>query len=123
MAVSSYIRPSIIVVVAEGEYTVEELIQGVRNGLDEFDELIRPCLLFDQRMSESLQTRTNKELRDIAAYGNSIRERIGRRVAFVTSGLLEFGLARMGSAYLDDDELELNVFTEIEAAFEWLSEK
>ncbi len=50
-------------------------------------------------------------------------QREGGRTAVVTSGKLDFGVARMGEGYVQDIPLEFMMFQEIEAAESWLDKK
>ena len=70
MAVTSHLRGDIIVISTSGKYPAEDLEHGVLNALNGHAKEGLRYLLFDLRQSESLHTRSDKDLRRIAKLRN-----------------------------------------------------
>lgn len=73
---------------------------------------------FDVR--ESTESRSSDELRGIASAIAQQRDILSGRCAVLVRGDLYYGLARMVSAWLDLDDVDMRVFREPEEAVTWL---
>lgn len=122
MPVTFHFDEGIIVIVAVGEYPPEALMEAVQAAVNKFAQSGRVPLMFDQRQSTSLATRSTEDLRRLAAFGDHLTEFMGPRIAFVVEGILEFGLNRLTSAYMDEN-FETNIFQDPDAARRWLLEE
>ncbi len=75
----------------------------------------------DIRRSEAVFS--SDELRSFAKFLASLPVPIAKRAAWVVSADLRFGLARMLSAFAEDEGLELRVFRDTVASRKWLGAK
>jgi hypothetical protein len=106
-------------IVAEGDYTAQDLKDLLVAALS--DPRTRPGMstLMDIRRSEA--ARTTDELVSVVDFLGSKRDRaVPLRCAVVTTSDLRFGLSRMVSVYLERYGVDLRVFREIEAAEYWI---
>ena len=120
MSVTWEIQESILTITVEGEGGEEPpraLFEAMR------DPQFRPgmSLLFDMRLSTDNPT------------SEEVRARVGRIAPLQASGVVsrcaivvgpkahQFGLARMASIYADVEGRQLEIFTRIDEAMNWLS--
>ncbi len=122
MPVSFHFDEGILVIVAVGEYPPEELMETVQAAVDKFAQSGRLPVLFDQRRSTSLANRSTEDLKRLAAFGDSMSEYVGPRIAMVVEGDLEFGLDRMASAFMDESR-SVQVCRDLNTARQWLLEE
>ena len=108
-------------IVAEGKYSLAE-VQTTTSDALKASKCIRDCCLhMDIRRSEAVFS--SDELRSFAKFLASLPVPIAKRAAWVVSADLRFGLARMLSAFAEDEGLELRVFRDTVASRKWLGAK
>jgi hypothetical protein len=118
MPVSSFVEPRRIRIVAEGEYSFEEVVCAFETAIAAAPR--RLPVLVDAR--ESRANPPYEELRSTALFAERIADRIGPKIAIVVEGALRYGLARMLSMLGSvDGPLEYGTFRDMERAEAWLS--
>lgn len=120
MPVAYRFEEDIITIEATGTYTPDDLKATVQQVLDDAAAPQKKMVLFDLTTSTSLPNRSTEQVRDMAGFLQSLRERLGPRIAMVTSGKLAYGLMRMGSSYADNAQFAAEAFTDTESAKAWL---
>ncbi|NNM04790.1 MAG: hypothetical protein HKO65_06765 [Gemmatimonadetes bacterium] len=64
------------------------------------------------------------EVREVANHHLTARPELPEsRAAVVTSRDLEFGMARMTEAFITESPVDMQIFRDIQKAYEWLEEK
>jgi hypothetical protein len=120
MPVTWEIRAAVLLVTATGKYRSEELAEAVAQA--RADPGFRPemFLLLDGRRSEAQITTESTQWR--VAWLASLRHQgfSPRCAVAVKSEPHRYGLARMASALLEKEGVELEVFTELDGAMAWL---
>lgn len=123
MPVSYRFADDIIIIEAVGTYTPTDLKATIQQVVDDPAAPPNKRFMFDLTASASLPKRSSEEVRDMAGFLRSLREKLGPRIAMVTSGQLAYGLMRMGASYADDPEFAAAVFTDVGSAEAWLREE
>lgn len=77
------------------------------------------ALLWDNRESEESASQQNILCR--VEFGAARSDLLMNSVAVVVSDPLHFGLARMAASYAENREISIEIFSEVEAAREWLA--
>ncbi len=109
----------ILYIVGEGELTQTERLDTMRAWLS--DPAFRPGLRALCDFSRATSTPTLPELREIIAVINQNATLIGRtKLAIVTAKASTFGVARQFETLAEVTPLNVEVFTDREAALAWL---
>ncbi len=95
----------------EGQYTTEEEFTTLREAIDATHSAPGMPLLID--LSRSSQADSQRESRSLALVLGGLRRKIGRRCAVVVSDQVQYGIARMLSAYVEPYDLTVKVFTPV----------
>lgn len=123
MPVTWELRQRILVIRLVGNYEYEEPANAVGEAMR--DPAFRPgtSLLIDARSSTS--RRSSEELRERAIWMSSLTKKgIGTRCALViNSQPHQFGIARMAAAHIEPRGMQLEMFTDIAKASEWLRQE
>ena len=116
--ISRFEENETLFIVAEGKYSLAEVQTAISAALQESKGIRDCCLHMDIRRSEAVFS--SDELRSFAKFLASLPIPIAKRAAWVVSADLRFGLARMLSAFAENEGLELRVFRDTVAARKWL---
>ncbi len=120
MPVTYAIHDSHALMVAEGSYTFEEIVDGFECLVEESPR--RLPLLVDARRSGA--NPPFDEMVQTAMFSLSIADDIGPRIALVVQGALRYGLARMLSSLAGvDGRLKFRTYLDMDAATAWLLEQ
>ena len=112
----------LLLVTAEGHVTQDERMRAIAEWLS--DPLFRPGLDTFCDFSASTSTPTLEELRVIIEYIARQAKTIGRsRLAVLAPKMVTFGVARQFQALIAGGPLDVRVFTEAPAAWDWLQGK
>jgi hypothetical protein len=112
----------VLYVTAEGHVSQEERLKTMAAWLS--DPLFRPGLHTYCDFSASASTPTLAELRAIVEYIERNAKRIGRvKLAVLAPKMVTFGVARQFQAMSAGGSIEVRVFTESRAAWNWLQGK
>jgi hypothetical protein len=124
MALTYRIDPDagLLLVTAEGHVTQEERMRAMAAWLS--DPLFRPGLNTFCDFSASTSAPTLEELRAIVEYIGRHAKAIGRsRLAVVAPKMVTFGVARQFQAMSAGGPLDVRVYTDSAAAWNWLQGK
>ncbi len=120
MPVSYSFEGIIFKMVAEGEYSTQDMI-------DCFDEaLADPALpanaryLLDVSRADSLVKHTNAEMLQVLGHFIPISDRVGGMCALVAEPQVHYGKMRMAATWAQDQGLDARVFRVYEEAVRWL---
>jgi len=94
----------------EGHYQPEDIIEAFLSALADPRCPEEFSLLLDTTRSQSLDTRSPQQIRQVAEYLGPYRKRIRGRCAVVVDTDLHYGLGRMGSAYSESVGVDAWVF-------------
>lgn len=108
----------IAVVVAEGEFSLDELKRFAVE-VWEAIEAPEPRLLWD--LSGARFSLSGREIRDLAEYVKRWAPSRPLRAAFVVTRDLEYGLTRMFEAFRDAENADTSVFRDRGKALTWLA--
>jgi hypothetical protein len=111
---------TIVVMRAEGAYTLADLKAATLGALDDSARPEGSVLMFDVRASEALAERTADEVRDMAEFLQRHGDRFARRLAIVAGSDLGYGLMRLGAAHTEQGGITSEVFRDYDAAKRWL---
>lgn len=112
----------VLYITAEGHVTQEERLKAMAAWLS--DPLFRPGLNTYCDFSASTSTPTLDELRAIVTYIERSAKAIGRvKLAVLAPKMVTFGVARQFQAMSAGGPLDVRVFTESRAAWNWLQAK
>ncbi len=119
MAVSWEIRGSLLILTLSGNCE-DELVNAILMAIEDPRFAPEKSLLFDARLWAGHPTSTDFQQR--ASWLASLRaDGIARRCAIVVGAKPhQYGLARMAATYLDFEDMEMEIFKEMESAIEWL---
>lgn len=106
--------------VMEGSYSPADIKQVFLRALEDPAFPERPRFVFDVSRSDVLAERSADQIRAMVRFLSENAERFGRRCAVVVSRPVQYGLSRMGTAFVGSDDVEVEVFTDIDDAFAWL---
>lgn len=119
MPIRSFVEPTRIHVVAEGDHTFAEVVSAFETAIAAAPR--RLPVLVDAR--ESTANPPFEELRSTALFADRIADKIGPRIAIVVTGTLRYGLARMLSMLGSvNSSLHYGTFREMQSAEAWLAE-
>jgi hypothetical protein len=120
MPVNWEIRNSVVIVTLTGHYSFQEPVQAVTEAMAAPRFRAGMALLIDARCSTS--SRSSDEFRERAWWMASLASKgLSTRFAIViNSEPHQFGLARMAEIHLDIKGLELEIFTDLDDALQWL---
>jgi hypothetical protein len=121
MPVKWEIRGSVLVVKLVGDYGFNEPVQAVSEAMADPQFQAGTPLLIDARLSKT--SRSSEEFRERAQWMASLQPKgLSSRCAMVISGQPhQLGMARMAAAHLDLRGMELEIFTDLDKALQWLS--
>ena len=120
MPVTYVLKGSLLRMNLEGVYKTEDIVAQFLAALADPKCPPQVALLVDVSRSESLETRTPAEIRQIAEGLGPYRERVGGRCAVVAAKDVHFGLSSMGIVYSENVGIEAAVFRDTVSALEWL---
>ena len=106
----------------EGHYQPTDIIDAFLSALADKRCPEQVSLLLDTTRSQSLDTRSSREIRHVAQYLGPYRKRIRGRCAVLVDTDLHFGLSRMGSAYSESVGVDARVFRSRAEALDWLGD-
>ena len=121
MSVSWQIRGSILVVTLAGDYSFDEPVHAVTAALADPHFQPGTSLLIDARLSKT--SRNSEDFRERARWMATLRDKgfSSRFAILINFQLHQLGMARMAAAHLDLKGLELEIFTEMDEALQWVS--
>jgi hypothetical protein len=107
--------------VFEGEISIEQLEYAVQVVISGPEFPAGAGMVADVTRIEGEPTAD--QIRELASFFGSRKEELGHRIALVVSSKkpVQYGLARMLSAYADNRGLTVGVFTDFEEACGWLN--
>lgn len=111
---------NIIVIEPVGEYTMGDLRAAMLNSLGDANCPVNAALLINLVESRSIHKRTSEDIRTMAHFIGSLKNRFNNRLALVAFADLPFGLMRMGSVELERTGISSEVFRTFAEAQEWL---
>jgi len=107
----------------QGEWDASEVIEAIEALWPEQIRTGFLRVLWDLRGIDASGVET-AEVRDVATHHLTTRPELPEsRAAVVTSGDLEFGMARMTEAFITESPVDMQIFRTIEKACEWLEEE
>jgi hypothetical protein len=120
MPVTWEIRDRVLIVNLVGNYAFDEPVQAVDEGLLDPQFRLGTSLLIDARLAHA--HRTSEDMHRRAEWVASLQSRgISSRCAIVIRPQPnQFGVARMATTHHEMAGLEMDIFTDFEAAFRWL---
>ena len=123
MPVTWEFRHRILVIRLVGNYGYDEPANAVGEAMRDPAFQTGTLLLVDARLSTS--RRTSEELRERAIWMSSLtKQGIGTRCALlINSQPHQFGVARMAAAHIEPRGMQLEIFTDITKASEWLRDE
>jgi len=123
MSVAWDLRNRVLVVRLDGDYGYNEPMRAVTAAMQDPGFIPGTPLLIDARRSTT--SRSSEEFRSRAIWMAGLTAKgLSHRCAMVIRSLPhQYGLARMAATHVEIHGLELQIFTEIEQAFEWLQEE
>ena len=122
MAVDYHNDRGVVVLMFQGD-TSDPEIEAAMAGLDADPGLPRPCrLLVDVRGSSSLGQRSPEAIRGLVEIMTRHGDRFGWRLAVLVAQDVQFGMARMASAFGDTRALDIHAFRDDGEARAWLAE-
>jgi hypothetical protein len=104
----------------QGTYQLAEARAVLTEAMTCYLERPATGLLLDFTRSESLHTRSTDDVRTMAHFLTTFRDRYSRRVAAVAPSDLAYGLMRMGSVPIEEEGLDAHVSRDYESALRWL---
>lgn len=120
LAVTYTISGHLLHLVMDGEYLPTDIREQVSAAMADPRLPEQSLFLMDMRTSVSLSERTPDDLRSMATFLATYRDRYGGRLAMVASAPLQFGLLRMGEAFSAMAGIEARAFYELDDAVNWL---
>jgi hypothetical protein len=118
MGVRYELSSSLIHVTMDGHFDASEVLEVGREALSDSGLERGSNLLVDFRQSEEVATGEDI-FRRIQLLSES-RDILGPRIALLVTRSVHFGLARMAELYGESHGLTIHVFTEEDAALEWV---
>lgn len=111
---------SIAVITVQGTPKVSDIRHTIEALLDHPDHLDGMDEIWDFR--EASLTFSANELEDLALFVNQHLDKLARHTALVVSKDLEYGIARMWSAYAEAKAPQVrHIFRDMEEALDWLT--
>lgn len=120
MPVTSDFQDEVFVVSVVGEYTYDEYVDSIVRGFSDPRFTSTTPVLVDSRESEA--SPTSEALRDVGRriLGQRPADHVGKWAAVTRSEPLRFGSARMGGLTMQSLGLEVQIFTDPDAALAYL---
>ena len=121
MPVRWEIRGQVLIVTLVGDYSFEEPALAVKEAIADSGFQTGTSLLIDTRLSQT--SRSSEEFRERAKWLASLQDKgLSSRCAVVIGPEPhQFGMARMAATHHDLQGLEMEIFTDLDEAFRWLS--
>jgi hypothetical protein len=120
MPVTWEFRNRVLVVSLDGDYEYHAPVRAITEAMHHPSFLPGTMLLIDARLTTT--RRSSDEFRERAIWMASLQEKgLASRCALVIpSQTHQYGLARMAATHVEMHGMELQIFTDIEAASQWL---
>ncbi len=122
MPVSYDINEKLVHLHLVGEYAPADIRDCLKQALADPQFPAEAWVLMDVTESNSLQTRSADDLRNMAAYLAQLSPRFGTRMGIAAGSRLHYGMMRMAEVYSESSGLTARVFPTTEEAIGWLAE-
>jgi hypothetical protein len=120
MPVTWELRDQLLIITLIGQYGYDAPIKAIADAIG--DARFRPgtMLLIDARLTAT--RRSSEELRERAIWMASLRPKglAARSAMVITPQPHQFGVARMAASHLELHDMEMEIFTDLEDASQWL---
>lgn len=118
MSVSHNIKGNIAVINIEGHFTLDELLDGFRQTLNDNDLKQNTHIMINGSKSKELPpTEILLKISEILCEG---KDKFSCRLAILVSQNVRFGMARQLGAFLDSHNVSTRPFYDHDEAVEWL---
>ena len=118
MGIRHLIENDTVEVIVDGQFALEELLEGFRQMLA--DEKLPSRALILINVTESKILPPSQVIEQIATLLGTKRDRLGNRLAVLVSHTVRFGIARQLGAFLENSDINAQPFYDRKTAIEWL---
>ncbi len=120
MPVNYRFDANIVVIDLVGEYSLEDIRTAMLNSFADSKRPANPFLLIDMTQSLSIYKRSSEDVKTMAQFVASLRDRFNNRVALVGPADLPYGFMRMAAVGSEQMGIKAEVFRTFTKAREWL---
>jgi len=120
MPVNYAIDGQLLKIICYNTYTPQDLKDTLTNALSDPKCPTKASFLLDVSNSRSLAKRSPGQIYDAARFLIYHSKKLSNRCAILVKSEIQFGLSRMGSAYLENYGINAGVFRQLDEALMWL---